>query len=221
MTTLSIQKIYTALSGLYICAVINILFILGTVIGLGIFGLGPSLLAAISISRMYHQHRMNKPWRYYWRSYRQNFFSGNIIMLPLIGVLLFLRWDTQWVLSMGIVNDHVILLIFSVIQIVTLLTLCFGMTIFDFYHIRAFDALKNGYRFIFYNLAGSILTLVWIGICFYGSLMFPGVILFFSIGLFILVMTGIHLKLYEKNEEKLAEEEMDCGTKMVKESTAH
>lgn len=207
------SKIYNGLTIIYHCAILNFLFLTGCILGLGIFGIGPSLYASFNLAKRYHQHTLVQPFRSFIKIYCSQFLKANMMLLPIIIVLFFIRWNTV------LFYDYLtipILLIMSFIQLVLLLLVVYAFTLTQFYELSPMIALKKGFQFTFFNSLGSILTILWTAICYYGSLLFPGVILFFSVGLWLTVTMGIHLRLFEINEQQLEEEEKRNGYEVVK-----
>lgn len=201
------QKAYNGLSALSICALLNLLFLLGILVGLGVFGLAPSLVTTFQLGRKYHQQALNKPIRTFFHSYKENFIVANKMLFPLF-LALFIVWvDTQVILEKSWAFSRSLLILLAICQIFILLWIIVASALFSQYWLTPFLYLKKGIQFIFYNAAGILLILLWTGICYYGSLLLPGLIPFFSFGLWILVASGIFLKLFENNEEKIDKKE--------------
>ncbi len=212
-----IYKIYTGLNVLYTCAIFNFLFLLGTILGFGIFGFGPSLLTIFHLSKKYHKKELNHPFSEYWKNYKKTFIRGNQIVLPIFISFFFILWNISLFLDE---MTTVSLVFLSIIQILLMLMLFFACSLAQFYELNPIECLLKSLQFSIYNIIGSLLTILWTAMCFYGSLFLPGLFLFFTFGLWSIVTMGIHLRLFELNEVKLIQggEEKEYGCEVVKAS---
>lgn len=196
-----VGKIYRGLSLIYVCAGLNVLFLLGTVAGLGIFGLAPSLLTTFHLAKLHHRQELNHPFKEYWRFYKKHFLTANKMLLPLFIVMAFTIWDGYL-----FQDSRGVLVALVVVEVILALMVIYASSMWQFYQLTPKVCLQKAFQFIFYNFLGSILTLLFSGICFYGSYLLPGIIPFFAIGFWCMVVMGIHLRLFEVNEEKLTKE---------------
>ncbi|WP_071130504.1 YesL family protein [Enterococcus timonensis] len=196
-------KMYRGLSSAYMCAIFTLLFWFGFILGLGIFGLAPSLRSIFHLAKLNHRHELIHPVRTFFHYYKKVFFKANQMLWPIFGLIFFILWDTKIILSLGLEQEQFFVIFFSILQVILLLMITYSCSLSEFYELKVFETLKKSFQFTFYNLAGSVLTLLITGICFYLSTLLPGLIPFFSIGFWINLVVGIHLRLFEVNEEKL------------------
>ncbi|MDE1547595.1 YesL family protein [Jeotgalibaca caeni] len=211
MTTSSsfFQKVYSGLNHLYICAILQALFVLGFVLGLGIFGLGPSFVTTMEVAKEYHQHKLTKPLRVYLEKYKKNFVLANKVFLPQCIVFAFIEVDKQINFGWSGEVQGIFLSILVITQFLLFISMMTSGALLTSYWLRPLEAIKKSMPFIFYNIGGMLLIILWTGICYYGSLLLPGLIPFFSFGLWIVVIEGMYLRLFENNEERMMESQKE------------
>lgn len=205
------SKLYAGLNGLYIAAIINLLFLIGVLLGFGIFGLAPAYVSCLEVGKRYHQHRLDKPIRTFFKLYKKNMISSNQVFLVQIFFMVLLWVDSQLILDLSFFNTNVMIPILAVIQLILLTVMLTSGALLSYYQLKSWETIKKSIQFSFYNLAGIVLVLLWVGICFYGSLLLPGLIPFLSFGLCLIVISGIYLKLFENNEVEISKLENKEG----------
>lgn len=198
-------KIYEILEIIYMGMIVNALFLIGTLAGGIIFGLGPSLIAANHLSKKYFEGKWDKPIRTFIRYYKKEFKRANRIMLPFQAVAIIYIADVYLLEVIGWNQQLAVNLIFTTISLVLLAYFSLIGPIYTFYDMSGKEFHRTTIQFAFRNSAPLLLGLVWLGICMAISSALPGLIPFLSIGIWIFINQGIYLQIFERNERLLEE----------------
>ena len=198
-------KIYEILEIIYMGMIVNALFLIGTLAGGIIFGLGPSLIAANHLSKKYFEGKWDKPMRTFIYYYKKEFKRANRIMLPFQAVAIIYIADVYLLEVIGWNQQLAVNLIFTTISLVLLAYFSLIGPIYTFYDMSGKEFHRTTIQFAFRNSAPLLLGLVWLGICMAISSALPGLIPFLSIGIWIFINQGIYLQIFERNERLLEE----------------
>ena len=198
-------KIYEILDIIYMGIIVNALFLIGTLAGGIIFGLGPSLIAANHLSKKYFEGKWDKPMRTFIYYYKKEFKRANRIMLPFQALTIIYVADVYLLEVIGWNQQLAVNLIFTTISLVLLAYFSLIGPIYTFYDMSGKEFHRTTIQFAFRNSAPLLLGLVWLGICMAISSAVPGLIPFLSIGIWIFINQGIYLQIFERNERLLEE----------------
>lgn len=198
-------KIYEILEIIYMGMIVNALFLIGTLAGGIIFGLGPSLIAANHLSKKYFEGKWDKPMRTFIYYYKKEFKRANRIMLPFQAVAIIYIADVYLLEVIGWNQQLAVNLIFTTISLVLLAYFSLIGPIYTFYDMSGKEFHRTTIQFAFRNSAPLLLGLVWLGICMAISSALPGLIPFLSTGIWIFINQGIYLQIFERNERLLEE----------------
>ncbi len=193
-------KIYNGLNIVYFCIILSILFWIGLIIGLGIFGLAPSLLTCFHLAKLEHKKELDHSFKTFFKYYFGHFFKGNQILgLPLIGLLVLLM-ESKLITTFDLPNESTFIVLLSVFQGLLILIVAYASSMYQFYALRPMEYLKKATQFMLFNLPGTLLSLLLLGICYIVGGLIPGLIPFFIVGFAIMLTSGLHLNQFEKNE---------------------
>lgn len=199
------SKIYSFFNILYMGMIVNVLFLIGTLVGGVIFGLGPSLVAANHLSKKYYEGKWDKPMRTFIAYYKKEFKQANKMMLPFEAIVIIYYLDIYLLEVIGWNQQLVVNLIFALISLALLAYFSLMGPIYSFYDLSGKEFHRTTIQFAFRNLAPLLLGLVWLGICLAISQALPGLIPFLSTGIWIFINQGIYLQIFERNERLLEE----------------
>jgi uncharacterized membrane protein YesL len=90
----------SALEWVPLAIVLNALVLLGTLAGLVVLGLGPSLVAASTVARAHVRGDLPPVWSTFWRTWRAELVPGTVAFLPLL-TLLIMAWVNLSVVAGG------------------------------------------------------------------------------------------------------------------------
>lgn len=180
-------------------AYLNILWILFTILGLGIFGFIPATVALFSIIRKWVMGDTDVPiFTTYWKTFRKEFLKSTMLggVLLLVGYILYI--DFAYLPSDGI---------FAVVRfgliVVALLYVIVLLYIFPlFVHYEWKNSLYIRYALI---LGAShphytLLMIIGIGILYFVSVKIPGIIPFFSVSLLAYIIMWPSYQVIKKIE---------------------
>ena len=197
------KKIYASAELIFYCLRINLCVLLGILMGGVLLGIGPGIQAGFHLAKLDIRKQGVPVLRTYLSYYKENFWRSNRIFGP---ILLIFGLPTVMV-QLFVVTDLTIKgLVLYIISQCILITVVMTM-------------------FAMYQPVGSLLGLLWFGICSTVTLLLPGLLPFVSIGIWIYGTMGLYLKFFEENEQKVAAaaveetsemEEATNGIEMVK-----
>ncbi|WP_163582503.1 YesL family protein [Gracilibacillus saliphilus] len=168
--------------GLIKLVYLNLLWLLFSLVGLGIFGVVPATVALCKIQKCWLEEvHISSVFYQYWRSFKQHFIQSNLlaIVLTLIGSLIY--FDLKFFIEQGGVLFQIISVFIFILSVWFMITVLYIVPIYVSYRLKLFGYIK--YAFIIAMLN----PLKTIGMAFstwgmvYISLYFPQVL--FSIGI--------------------------------------
>ncbi|MEY8751913.1 YesL family protein [Alkalicoccobacillus gibsonii] len=174
-----LQKLYMLAVWISRLAIVNVLWIIFTIFGLGIFGFGPATAAMSSvISRWISSDQSFSVFRHFTNVYRNQFLKTNLIFLSsaLIGAVL--------VYNYFFIQANNLPFFYSVITIVMGMThLLISITIIPLYinnHVSILELFKTSALFVIgYPLNSLVIVLAISGLILI-QLFMPGLLFFFS-----------------------------------------
>lgn len=181
----SVEKLNSIFTSILNLVYVNVLWVLFTLLGLGVFGIGPSTYALVSICRQWIRGNRIPVFETYWKYYKENFkesvliswiylFVGFVIAVDLLTV-------TNWYLRAALL----------IVGFIYLLSLVYIFPIMAHYNwngimLKMKMSLLFGiaclqYSLLFFLVAG---VLYWAAITF-----FPGVLTFFGVSFLFFLIT--------------------------------
>ncbi len=198
------EKLYATAEWITRLAIVNLLWLLFTIVGLGIFGFFPATIAMFSVTRKWVSGDVDIPiFKTFWNTYKREFIQANILALIfyLLGIILYVdlmytRTLTGWT-SILFVGALFSLCIFYVIILVYIFPL------FAHYKLTSFQYIKRAFLFGIINPFRTLMMIVGsFGISYMVSSI-PGLSFFFLgsiISIFLTWMTMSTIKKLEKQE---------------------
>lgn len=189
----------------YICdwcmrlAYVNVLWILFTLAGLVVFGIGPSTTAMFSVTRKWVMEGKETPvFSTFWKAYRVEFIKSNILFCILFAIGYILFFDFRFLLNFDGWQYTVLTAGLASIMIVFLFTTLFTYPMFAHYNIKIAQYLKYSFLIVIsHPLQLLLLTMIIVPIVFL-FLIFPGLVPFFSGSLISLVITHFAWRIFKK-----------------------
>lgn len=204
------EKMYTVFS--IICSVItvNLMFIIGCLIGGVVLGIGPSLLAGHEIFKRYHLYKEEIPYSVFVKAYKENFVSGNILLFPFLFIFGVLLFDTQLLSNTKQLNNYT-LVTFALVVFFLFACLACIVPMYLFYKLSYSQYFIKTIQYLIRNPLPLVESLIWISICICGSSILPGIIPFFSCGLWLFGNSAIFFRMFTRNEQILKQNNhCDC-----------
>lgn len=196
-----VSSLDTILTWITRLALINLLWILFSILGLFVVGVFPATVAALGLFRKWLMWQDDFPiWETFKQLYKKDFITSNILgwIITILGSLLYVNYRIMTNLGevfIGIPIAFYLLIIFFVILII------WSFPLLSHYNNSIKQHLKNAIIIGIGNVHYSIaITVILFGIIFV-SLELPGFIPFFSISLGTLSWAWISLRVLKKMDE--------------------
>ncbi|PYI39056.1 hypothetical protein CVS30_07020 [Arthrobacter psychrolactophilus] len=198
-------KAYTLFDTLLWIACLNLLWLVFTLGGLVIFGVGPSTVAAHELIRCRVRGDAVPLMPAFWGAYRRNFRRGNVlgVVAIFVAAMLFANWKFFSVeptflaqLAAGVI---------VLLSIIFVATLCYLFPMYARYQLPVLRYFTQSSRFALRNLAGTVLLLLVTAAVGIVSLRLPGLVPFFSVGVWMFLVGWLCDKFYSSNDESMAD----------------
>ncbi len=100
-TPFASTRIYTACSEVVWMAQLNLLWIVFTLAGGVLFGLGPATVAAYTLARRHARGESIHAWTEFWHVYRREFVRGSLLILPVAALATVLFGNYLYLSALG------------------------------------------------------------------------------------------------------------------------
>ncbi|GIE95636.1 YesL family protein [Paractinoplanes rishiriensis] len=201
-STTWVIKLYEAADEVVWAAKINMLWLLFTLVGGVLLGVGPATVAAYTLARRHALDESFQAFPAFLAVYRREFVRGSLLFLPVLGVSVFLVSNYFYFASMGGVG--------TLPRLATLVALAAVVVIVSFllpmavhYNLRAQAFLPKASLFALTRPVPSVLLLFLFTAVIYASTMFPFLVLTVAIGGWIQLNTWLCLRFFAENEARL------------------
>lgn len=180
-------------------ALLNILWIIFSILGLLVSGIFPSTIAALSICRKWQEGEKDIPiWKTFKRIYRKEFLASNILgwTIMLMGFLLYSNF-----LVMNTIHDEVsiiILIAFYLLTFFYIIIIIWSFPLLSHYNGSIIQYMKNAIILGIANIHYTLAILVLLFCVSYVSLEFPGMIPFFTVSIGVLCWSWISQGIFKK-----------------------
>ncbi|MCM3359331.1 MULTISPECIES: DUF624 domain-containing protein [unclassified Psychrobacillus] len=191
---------YWMLSLIYL----NLLWIMFTVLGLGILGLFPSTVALFGVVRLMIMKEGKEPFKVFqsfWRIFKKDFWKANSFGLFFAFICYFLIFDFQFVqLSNGQFNFLLPALFFILIS--SILTLLFFFPVYVHFELKYFQYIKQSFLIAItsplelFGILASTLAM------YFFLTFLPGAIPLFSGSLLAYAITVLSFRAFRRIEQK-------------------
>lgn len=174
-------------------ALLNVLFLIFTFLGLGLFGLGPAIFAMAAVLRKWLRDEECSPLREFWNTFRSSFLYANKVILSLLacaGVLLF---DLNYLWHMSGIFSQItfFVLCYSACLFIVAATYMLHLATQEQQTLKALG--RSSLLLIFYKPIISLSILAALGLIFWISLQMQVLLLFFTFsvtGLVLLLLSN-------------------------------
>jgi uncharacterized membrane protein YesL len=198
----SVERLNHVLTIILNLVYVNFLWIIFTILGLGIFGIGPSTYALVSICRQWVRGQSLPVFKTYWKSYKESFRESVIISwIYLIGGIVLI------VDLMHVANWYVRVALF-VISFIYLLSLVYIFPIMAHYNWKGIRIkIKMSLIFGFSCLQYSLVLFLVTGVIYWAATnFFPGVLTFLGISFLFYLITWTANQVFTRMETMDAKE---------------
>lgn len=197
-------KAYSFFDTLMWIACLNLLWIVFSLAGLGVFGVGPATAAAQILVRRRVGGEAAPLLRSFAREYGRNFGRGNGLALPIMlaGAALALNWN--YFAGSGDLLSQLIAAGVFVASIFLVAVACHVFPMFARYELPLPQYLLMSSRFALRHLAGTAILLFVTAVALFAGQALPGLIPFFSIGAWLYVTGWLCDRFFTANDESVA-----------------
>lgn len=184
-------------------AILNVLWIVFTILGLGFLGLFPATSATFTIARKWITGETDIPViKTFWKNYKKDFIQSNLLgyTLSVFAYILYLDFVFLTVSPSNFV--HYLTIPFIIISVIFVLAALYAFPVFVYYDMKLFQVLKSA---LFIMALNPIQTLIMV----IGSLgvvvilwFFQGLAIFFGPSVLALVIMMPAYRAFQKVHEK-------------------
>lgn len=195
-------------------AYVNLLWILFTLLGLGVFGFMPATVGLFAVIRKWVMGDKDIPvFATFWENYRTEFLKSNLLglILFIIGYILYI--DLVNLPSGGIFTIFRIGLV--VITILYAITLLYIFPIYVHYEWKIREYLKYSLILGAGHPHFTLLMIIGIGALYYFSFKIPGIIPFFSVSILAYIIMWTAYRVIKKIQDMQAAEEEESASNTV------
>ncbi|MFP7473041.1 DUF624 domain-containing protein [Niallia taxi] len=198
----SVEKINSIFTSILNLVYVNILWVLFTLLGLGVFGIGPSTYALVSICRQWIRGNSVPVFKTYWQYYKENFkesviiswiylFVGFVLVVDLLTV-------TNWYLRVALL----------IVGCIYLLSFVYIFPIMAHYNWNGiFLKIKMSFLFGIACLQYSLIFFLVAGVLYWAAItFFPGVLTFFGVSFLFFLITWTANQVFTRMEIEDAKE---------------
>lgn len=186
-------------------AYLNLLWILFTILGLGVFGVFPALTATFGILREWILGRIDLPmFQSFWALYKKDFVKSNLLGLIVMSLGFLLIVDLQFFNA----SESRMLNLFAIpilaLTILYLFTSFYIFPTFIHYDLKIIEVLKHAFLLMIINPLETLLMVIGLITVGYLFFKFQGFIPLFGISVFASVIIMPAMQAFEKVNIKQA-----------------
>ncbi|WP_426227692.1 YesL family protein [Pseudarthrobacter sp. DSP2-3-2b1] len=186
-------------------ACLNLLWILFTLLGLGVLGVGPATAAAHILVRRRSRGEAAPLLKSFTREYFANFARANALSLPVIAVAVVLVMNWNYASRADGLMSELLAAGTFVGALFLAGVVCYLFPLYARYELPLAQYLMTSSRFAVRHLAGTVILLFVSAAAVYASRTLPGLIPFFSIGAWLYVTGWLCDRFFTANDESVAD----------------
>jgi uncharacterized membrane protein YesL len=172
-------------------------------VGAVLFGVGPATVAAYTLARRHISGESFPAFPAFFAAYRREFVRGTAVLLPVLGVSVFLVSNYFFFVAEDRAGARVLTLV-ALAVLVAVTAYLLPMTVH--YDLRAWAYLPKASLFALTRPASSVLLLFVFTVVAYVSVLFPFLLLVVAVGGWIQLDTWLCLRFFAENEARLRAE---------------
>lgn len=187
----------------YVVLRLNLYFWLLTIMGGGIFGIGPAFLTIVKLFLTFRWEYQELTWKNVFSTFKSSYKRGNFFFCGflLLGVIL------SYNLYFSLQINHLLFLVIDFLLIFALFLMVISFLFTLFIESQYEATMKNVWKLSFLLFFMDFWTLIQLGVLLIGISIItfynPALILFGSISLFIILASFISKKVFARLSEKL------------------
>ncbi|QDG68210.1 DUF624 domain-containing protein [Pseudarthrobacter sp. NIBRBAC000502772] len=197
-------RAYSFFDTLLWIACLNMLWIIFTLLGLGVLGAGPATAAAQILVRRRARGEAAPLLKSFTREYFANFVRANALALSVMAVAVALAMNWNYSSGAGDLMSRLVAAGTFVGAIFLAGVVCYLFPMYARYELPLGQYLMICSRFTVRHLAGTVILLFLTAAAVYASRALPGLIPFFSIGAWLYVTGWLCDRFFAANDESVA-----------------
>jgi uncharacterized membrane protein YesL len=174
-------------------AYLNFLWILFTILGLGIFGIMPATVATFTIARKWlKQEEDVQIGKTFFSTYKKEFIKSNGIgfILYMIGIILYVNYQNMHVIENPIIHIVIVSFIFMM-SIFYMILVLYIVPVYVHFELKLSQYFKYALMIGIMNIPLTILMILSIYLLYLFLMFIPGLIPLFVVSMLALVIMGI------------------------------
>jgi len=198
-------RAYSFFDTLLWIACLNLLWILFTLLGLGVLGAGPATAAAQILVRRRSRGEAAPLLKSFAREYMANFARANALALPVMAVAVVLVMNWNYASHADGLMSELLAAGTFVAALFLAAVACYLFPLYARYELPVARYLMTSSRFAVRHLAGTVILLFVSAAAVYASRTLPGLIPFFTIGAWLYVTGWLCDRFFTANDESVAD----------------
>lgn len=195
-------RLYEATDEVVWAAKLNLLWLVFTLAGGVVLGIGPATLAAYTLARRRARGETFQSWPAFVATYRREFGRGSLLVLPLAGMTVLLVTNYLYFASLGSAGTGFRLATFAaIVALVVVAAYLLPMAVH--YDLRTHSYFPKASLFAITRPAATVLLLFIFTAVVYASATFPFLVLVVAVGGWIQLDTWLCLRFFAENEARL------------------
>ncbi|MEK5038131.1 YesL family protein [Sporosarcina sp. FSL K6-3457] len=185
-------------------AYLNLLWILFSLLGLGIFGIGPATVSMFAVIRKCLRYGTDfSMTREFIGVYRSNFWYANRFMLVLIPAYLFVWIDFAVIrlLPSSFIIDKVVFLSVIMLSLLVVIVTCYVFAVYVHYDLAFWRNFKFAFMIAGISPLSTLMILLGLFVCSIIVLIVPAASLFYFISVPVLIIQVCALRAFKKIPE--------------------
>lgn len=200
-----VLRFYDATEEVVWAAKLNLLWALGTLAGFVILGVGPATVAAYTLARRRVLGESFQALPAFVAAYRREFVRGSGLLLPVLGVSVFLVGNYLYFASFGPAATLPRLATLVALIVLVVIT-AYLLPMAVHFDLRAYAYLPKASLFALTRPAATVLLLFSFTAVVYASVTYPFLVLVIAVGGWIQLDTWLCLRFFAENEARLRAE---------------
>lgn len=196
-------RAYSFFDTLVWIACLNLLWIAATLLGLGVLGAGPATAAAQLMVRKRAVGDAPPLLRGFAAGYFRNFVRANALSLPIMAATVALALNWKYFSSGSGLLPQLMAAGVYVLSIFLAGSACYVFPMYARYELRLPQYLLMSSRFAVRHLAGTAILLFVSAVVIYASSRLPGLVPFFSIGLWLYLTGWLCDRFFTANDQSV------------------
>lgn len=182
---------------------VHFLWILFSLLGLGIFGFMPATVAVFTIIRQWLMKKTDiSIFPYFWKTYKESWIQVNLIGLLLVGIGIFLYIDLK--ISQQLIRNAPLHFVLLVVFLFYLFTWFYFFPVYVHFDLKPFQYVKQAFLFSLFQPLNTIVIALWMIVVYLLLLRLPAVFLFLGVSITAFPIMWFCYLTFRRLEKKLS-----------------